>query len=92
MVFFHSTYDAGTYITHVGIYQGNNRMYHAGDPIGKDYVFSELINPVYNWSGNQVLVSVSVKYLDNRTKVVQISQFILTLEKKKIGLSQSKWI
>lgn len=34
LVFFHSTYDAGTYITHIGIYQGNNRMFHAGDPIG----------------------------------------------------------
>jgi cell wall-associated NlpC family hydrolase len=34
LVFFHSTYDAGTYITHVGIYQGNNLMYDAGDPIG----------------------------------------------------------
>jgi cell wall-associated NlpC family hydrolase len=34
LVFFHSTYDAGTYITHVGIYQGNNSMYHAGNPIG----------------------------------------------------------
>lgn len=34
LVFFHSTYDAGTYITHVGIYQENNRMFHAGDPIG----------------------------------------------------------
>lgn len=34
LVFFHSTYDAGTYITHVGIYQGNNRMFHAGNPIG----------------------------------------------------------
>ncbi|WP_039656503.1 lysozyme family protein [Clostridium tyrobutyricum] len=34
LVFFHSTYDAGTYITHVGINQGNNRMYNAGDPIG----------------------------------------------------------
>lgn len=34
LVFFHSTYDAGTYITHTGIYQGNNRMFHAGDPIG----------------------------------------------------------
>ncbi|HIG0358594.1 TPA: lysozyme family protein [Clostridium sporogenes] len=34
LVFFHSTYNAGTYITHVGIYQGNNRMYHAGNPIG----------------------------------------------------------
>lgn len=34
LIFFHSTYNAGTYITHVGIYVGNNRMYHAGDPIG----------------------------------------------------------
>lgn len=34
LVFFHSTYPAGTYVTHVGIYVGDNRMYHAGDPIG----------------------------------------------------------
>lgn len=34
LVFFHSTYNAGTYITHIGIYVGNNRMYHAGNPIG----------------------------------------------------------
>ncbi|TYV61092.1 peptidase P60 [Listeria monocytogenes] len=34
LVFFHSTYDAGTYVTHVGIYVGNNQMFHAGDPIG----------------------------------------------------------
>ena len=34
LVFFHSTYNAGTYITHVGLYVGNNRMYHAGNPIG----------------------------------------------------------
>lgn len=34
LVFFHSTYDAGSYVTHIGIYVGNNRMYHAGDPIG----------------------------------------------------------
>ena len=26
LVFFHSTYNAGTYVTHVGIYAGNNRM------------------------------------------------------------------
>lgn len=31
LVFFHSTYDAGDYITHIGIYLGNNRMFHAGD-------------------------------------------------------------
>lgn len=34
LVFFHSTYNAGTYVTHVGIYVGNNQMYHAGNPIG----------------------------------------------------------
>ncbi|MFR5557391.1 MAG: lysozyme family protein [Coprococcus sp.] len=34
LVFFHSTYNAGSYVTHVGIYVGNNKMYHAGDPIG----------------------------------------------------------
>ncbi len=50
-------------------------------PIGKDYVFSDLINPVYNRSGNQVTVSLAVKYLDNQTKATQISQFDLVLEK-----------
>lgn len=34
LVFFHSTYNSGSYVTHVGIYVGNNRMFHAGDPIG----------------------------------------------------------
>ena len=34
LIFFHSTYDAGTYVTHVGIYAGDNRMFHAGDPVG----------------------------------------------------------
>lgn len=50
-------------------------------PVGKDYVFSELINPVYNRSGNQATVSLAVKYLDNQTKATQISQFDLVLEK-----------
>ena len=34
LVFFHSTYNAGSYVTHVAIYVGNNKIYHAGDPIG----------------------------------------------------------
>lgn len=34
LVFFHSTYNAGDYITHVGIYVGGMKMYHAGDPLG----------------------------------------------------------
>lgn len=50
--------------------------------IGKDYIFVELMNPVFNQKDNQVTVSVSVKYLDSQTKAVQISQFELMLEKK----------
>ncbi|EAD7292591.1 peptidase P60 [Listeria monocytogenes] len=34
LVFFHSTYDAGTYVTHVGIVVSPDKMFNAGDPIG----------------------------------------------------------
>jgi hypothetical protein len=51
-------------------------------PISKEYVFSELLNPIYTRKGNQVQVSVSVKYLDQQTKATQISQFDLILEKE----------
>ncbi|WP_439957428.1 bifunctional lytic transglycosylase/C40 family peptidase [Oceanobacillus oncorhynchi] len=34
LVFFHSTYNTANYVTHVGIYVGDNEMYQAGDPIG----------------------------------------------------------
>ncbi|CAB1253753.1 Conjugative transposon protein TcpC [Clostridiaceae bacterium BL-3] len=52
-------------------------------PVSKDYVFSELINPVYRKIDNKVQVSVSVKYLDQQTKAIQISQFDLTLDKDR---------
>ncbi|MCO7128210.1 conjugal transfer protein [Sporolactobacillus shoreicorticis] len=52
-------------------------------PIGKDYIFSELINPVYQKKGTQIHVSLSVKYLDQQTKATQISQFDLILEKNR---------
>lgn len=51
------------------------------EPVNCDYVFSELVNPIFIKDGEQVKVSVSVKYLDQRTKATQISQFELTLEK-----------
>lgn len=51
------------------------------EPVNGDYLYSELINPVFTKDGEQVKVSVSVKYLDNRTKAAQISQFDLTLKK-----------
>ncbi|MCO7126031.1 conjugal transfer protein [Sporolactobacillus shoreicorticis] len=52
-------------------------------PIDKDYVLSELINPIYRKKDRRVQVSVSVKYLDQQTKAAQVSQFDLTLEKNR---------
>jgi hypothetical protein len=34
LVFFHSTYVTSDYVTHVGIFVGDNKMFHAGDPLG----------------------------------------------------------
>lgn len=50
--------------------------------IDKDYLFSELVNPVYAMTDNQVTAIVTVKYLDQETKVTQYSQFELILEKQ----------
>ncbi|MEI3597727.1 MULTISPECIES: conjugal transfer protein [unclassified Oceanobacillus] len=50
-------------------------------PIGKDYLFSELVNPVFQTVDHQIKVWVTVKYLDEATKAMQLSQYILTLEK-----------
>ena len=51
------------------------------NPVGKEYIFQELVNPIYNRRENQVTVSLAVKYLDPQTKATQVSQFSLTLEK-----------
>lgn len=45
------------------------------------YSFMELLNPVMQKDGEKIKVSVSVKYLDQETKAVQISQFDLKLQK-----------
>lgn len=52
-------------------------------PIYKDYIFVELINPIYSMEDNQVAVIITVKYLDKETKVTQLSQFELTLQKSE---------
>ena len=49
--------------------------------MNREYTFSELVNPVFTSDGEQVKVSVAVKYLDQRTKATQISQFDLVLKK-----------
>lgn len=48
---------------------------------GNNYIFSELINPVYVKVGKKIQVHTSVKYLDQKTKAAQVSQFAFLLEK-----------
>ena len=48
LIFFTETTSSGNFVTHVGIYAGDNKMYHAGDPIGyadltTDYWQSHLV-------------------------------------------------
>lgn len=50
--------------------------------VQKDYVFAELINPVYSKKDNLVTATVTVKYLDQETKTAHLSQYTLTLEKQ----------
>lgn len=50
-------------------------------PVSGDYLYSELINPLFTMDEDTVKVSVSVKYLDQKTKAAQISQFDLKLKK-----------
>lgn len=49
--------------------------------IEKNYTFSELINLVFREQDNQIKVWVTVKYLDETTKAMQLSQYELILEK-----------
>lgn len=49
--------------------------------ISGEYLYSELINPTFMKDGDNLKVSVSVKYLDQQTKATQISQYDLTLHK-----------
>lgn len=49
--------------------------------VNSEYLYSELINPIMTQDSEHVKVSVSVRYLDQRTKATQISQFKLTLKK-----------
>lgn len=50
-------------------------------PIGKDYLFSELVHPVFQTVDHQIKVWVTVKYIEETTRATQFSQYILTLEK-----------
>lgn len=63
----------------------NELEYYAkGDalkPIKGEYIFSELVNPIFTKEGKNIKVSTSVKYIDKITKATQISQYEFTLTK-----------
>jgi len=50
--------------------------------VQKNYVFAELVNPVYIMEDDYVNVIVGVKYLDQDTKTVQVSQYELRVVKE----------
>jgi hypothetical protein len=58
-------------------YVSNNAL----PTINKDYVFAALVNPVYAMKDNKVTTILTVKYLDQETKVTQFSQYELVLGK-----------
>lgn len=51
------------------------------NPIKGEYIFSELVNPMFTKAGKNIKVSTGVKYIDKQTKMIQVSQYKLTLEK-----------
>lgn len=51
------------------------------EPIGMEYLFSELFNPVFTADGDNVKVKVAVKFIGNQTKATQVSQFEFVLYK-----------
>ena len=51
------------------------------EPIGRDYLYSELVNPIFTKDRDNVKVKVAVKFLDNQTKATQVSQYELVLHK-----------
>lgn len=50
-------------------------------PVNKDYIFVELLYPTYNKIENKIHVFLYVKYIDQQTKAIQISQYNLKLIK-----------
>lgn len=53
-------------------------------PVTGDYIFSELVNPVFvKDKKDNIRCYVTVKYLDNQTKAMQVSQYVLKLHKSE---------
>ena len=47
----------------------------------ESYVVAGLMNPVFSKSGDTVTADVAVQYLNQRTRMTQVSQFELQIEK-----------
>ena len=45
------------------------------EPIGRDYLYSELVNPIFTKDGDNVKVKVAVKFLDNQTSRIVRDRF-----------------
>ena len=63
--------------TELAYYVAGNAL----EPINGDYLYSELVNPVFTADGENIKVKVAVKFIDNQTKATQVSQYELTLHK-----------
>jgi hypothetical protein len=54
---------------------------HALEPIERNYIFSELINPVFTKEGENIKVHVDVVFIDQNTEATVISQYNLALNR-----------
>ncbi|HEL5706992.1 TPA: conjugal transfer protein [Clostridioides difficile] len=63
--------------TELAYYVAGNAL----EPINGDYLYSELVNPVFTADEDNIKVKIAVKFIDNQTKATQISQYELTLHK-----------
>ena len=75
-MFFHSTYDAGTYVTHVGILVSPTQMYHAATYFISDEE-KEYIAHLKN-SGKEVDAVKKVREITSMD-LVQAKQYVDTL-------------
>lgn len=51
------------------------------EAINEDYLFSELVNPVFTADSDNVKVSIEEKFIDNKTMTTQVSQYELILHR-----------
>ena len=56
---------------------------YALEPIEEDYIFSELINPIFKKEEENIKVHVNVAFIDQNTKATIISGYDLTIKKEE---------